>query len=218
VRAIVNDGVRKFMDVQKQVIEKFDRGELDQKAAQLEIEHFWAGALRRAGDRRRRRDRLADGGPERRHGHQEQSTAEIIKDLIEEALQAIAGSPQIHLRLAMTEAPGLTGARMLLKRLRNVMARGGAAQLRLDQTVKLIAARWWRKSAPSTCCAPARCWSCSPPKGLKKEAVHKTRLRVGEGLVGDIASHARPWRLADAQHHPQFAYRPGNRRRAVSSR
>ena len=45
-------------------------------------------------------------------------------------------------------------------------------------------------------------------EGLKKEAVHKTRLRVGEGLIGDIASHARALALADAQHHPQFAYRP----------
>ena len=57
-------------------------------------------------------------------------------------------------------------------------------------------------------CAPARCWSSSPPKGLKLEAVHETRLRVGEGLVGDIASHARPLALADAQSHPNFAYRP----------
>jgi phosphotransferase system enzyme I (PtsP) len=45
-------------------------------------------------------------------------------------------------------------------------------------------------------------------EGLKLEAVHRTRLRVGEGLVGDIASHARPLALADAQSHPNFAYRP----------
>ena len=38
----------RFMDVQREVIGRVDRGELDQKAAQLEIEHFWAGALRRA--------------------------------------------------------------------------------------------------------------------------------------------------------------------------
>src|SRR5262249_10902217 len=31
---------------------------------------------------------------------------------------------------------------------------------------------------------------------------------VGEGLVGDIAAHARPLALADAQSHPNFAYRP----------
>ncbi|MBY0428435.1 MAG: nitronate monooxygenase [Alphaproteobacteria bacterium] len=48
VRALANDGTRAFMDKQREVIGKFDKGELDQKAAQLEIEHFWAGALRRA--------------------------------------------------------------------------------------------------------------------------------------------------------------------------
>ena len=45
-------------------------------------------------------------------------------------------------------------------------------------------------------------------EGLRPEAVHRTRLRVGEGLVGDIAAHARPLALADAQSHPDFAYRP----------
>jgi enoyl-[acyl-carrier protein] reductase II len=48
VRAIVNKGVEDFMEKQRQVIARFDSGELDQTAAQLEIEHFWAGALRRA--------------------------------------------------------------------------------------------------------------------------------------------------------------------------
>lgn len=48
VRALANDGTRHFMEKQRDVIVRFDKGELDQKAAQLEIEHFWAGALRRA--------------------------------------------------------------------------------------------------------------------------------------------------------------------------
>jgi enoyl-[acyl-carrier protein] reductase II len=48
VRAIVNKGVEEFMDKQREVIARFDAGELDAAAAQLEIEHFWAGALRRA--------------------------------------------------------------------------------------------------------------------------------------------------------------------------
>ena len=94
VRAIVNEGVRKFIEVQKQVIEKFDRGQLDQKAAQLELEHFWAGALRRA---------VIDGDVETGSlmaGQsvgmvtKEQSTAEIIQDLIEEALQALLDRPR----------------------------------------------------------------------------------------------------------------------------
>jgi len=48
VRAITNEGTQKFMQVQREVIDKFNAGSLDQQAAQLEIEHFWAGALKRA--------------------------------------------------------------------------------------------------------------------------------------------------------------------------
>lgn len=48
VRAIQNAATEKFMDMQRQTIARFDAGELDAKEAQLAIEHFWAGALRRA--------------------------------------------------------------------------------------------------------------------------------------------------------------------------
>ena len=48
VRAIVNKGTDEFMETQRSVIEKHNAGELDQQEAQLEIEHFWAGALKRA--------------------------------------------------------------------------------------------------------------------------------------------------------------------------
>src|ERR1700757_5227537 len=48
VRALANPATERFRDVQRDVIDRFNRGELSQKDAQLEIEHFWAGALRRA--------------------------------------------------------------------------------------------------------------------------------------------------------------------------
>lgn len=48
VRALTNDGTQKFMEHQQTVITRFNNGELDQKEAQLEIEHYWAGSLRRA--------------------------------------------------------------------------------------------------------------------------------------------------------------------------
>src|SRR5690606_24043864 len=44
--------------------------------------------------------------------------------------------------------------------------------------------------------------------GLKAEALHHARLMVGEGLVGDIAAHARPLNLAEAREHPNFVYIP----------
>ncbi len=48
----------------------------------------------------------------------------------------------------------------------------------------------------------------SATQGLKRSAVHKTRMKPGEGLVGHVALTARPLNLADAPSHPLFSYRP----------
>lgn len=48
VRALNNKGTEEFMKTQRQVIEKFNAGEVEKLDAQLEIEHFWAGALKKA--------------------------------------------------------------------------------------------------------------------------------------------------------------------------
>ena len=48
VRGLANAGTRRFLEYQAETLARFDSGELDKDAAQLAIEHFWAGALRRA--------------------------------------------------------------------------------------------------------------------------------------------------------------------------
>jgi enoyl-[acyl-carrier protein] reductase II len=48
VRALANAATKRFIETQREVIARFRRGELSQSEAQLAIEHFWAGALRRA--------------------------------------------------------------------------------------------------------------------------------------------------------------------------
>ena len=100
------------------------------------------------------------------------------------------------------------GSRQLLRRLRDVMAGGGTAQERLDKIVRLIA----RDMVAEVCSIYVRragdVLELFATEGLKAEAVHRTRLRVGEGIVGDIAAHSRPTALADAQSHPNFAFRP----------
>jgi len=48
VRAINNKGTERFMEYQREIIQRVNSGELEQKEGQLEIEHFWAGALRKA--------------------------------------------------------------------------------------------------------------------------------------------------------------------------
>ncbi|MBC7637959.1 MAG: GAF domain-containing protein, partial [Acetobacteraceae bacterium] len=45
-------------------------------------------------------------------------------------------------------------------------------------------------------------------EGLDPGAIGRTRLRVGEGIVGLVAATHSPMNLADAQNHPAFAYRP----------
>lgn len=85
VRALQNAASTRFIDFQRQMIKKLDQGEIDLKAAQLEVEHFWGGALRRA---------VIDGDIE--NGSvmagqsvgmvkEEQPTAYIIEELITQA-------------------------------------------------------------------------------------------------------------------------------------
>ncbi len=90
VRALANEATARFRDMQRAVIDRCNRGELSQKEAQLEIEHFWAGALRRA---------VIDGdveGGSLMAGQsvgmvtREQSTADILAELVDQALGVIA--------------------------------------------------------------------------------------------------------------------------------
>jgi enoyl-[acyl-carrier protein] reductase II len=103
VRALANPASEKFRAMQHEVIDRFGRGELSQKAAQLEIEHFWAGALRRA---------VIDGDVETGSlmaGQsvgmvtREQTMAEILGELVEQALAVIAGREE---RRRMRESAG----------------------------------------------------------------------------------------------------------------
>ena len=109
----------------------------------------------------------------------------------------------------MTEAGGnVNGTRRLLRRLRDVMAGSGTAQERLDRIVRIIAAEMVAEVCSAYVMRAGEVLELFATEGLRPEAVHRTRLRVGEGLVGAIAATARPLALADAQSHPDFAYRP----------
>lgn len=108
----------------------------------------------------------------------------------------------------MADTTNWVGSRLLLRRLRDVMAGGGEAQQRLDHVVGIIARDMVAEVCSIYLLRPGDILELFATEGLLKTAVHRTRLRVGEGLVGDVAAHARPLALSDAQAHPQFAYRP----------
>lgn len=99
-------------------------------------------------------------------------------------------------------------ARRLLARLRDVMAGGGTAQDRLDKIVRAIAESLRAEVCSCYVMRAGEVLELFATEGLKQTAVHQTRLRVGEGLVGEVAAHGRSVALADAWSHPSFAYRP----------
>jgi len=102
----------------------------------------------------------------------------------------------------------LGGPRVLLRRLREVMAEPVSAQERLDKIVVLIAANMVAEVCSVYVLRVDGTLELYATEGLKREAVHQTVLRQDEGLVGLVASEANPINLSEAQAHPAFSYRP----------
>jgi phosphotransferase system, enzyme I, PtsP len=101
-----------------------------------------------------------------------------------------------------------TESRKLLRRLRDTLRAPGAGQERLDRITHLIA-------------DSMRCEVCSiylfrddetlelcSTEGLKKDSVHQTRMRLGEGLVGRVAKSSAPINTANAPAEKGFRYMP----------
>src|SRR6476659_10268625 len=102
----------------------------------------------------------------------------------------------------------LGGPRVLLRRLREVMAEQVSAQERLDKIVVLIAANMVAEVCSVYVLRVDGTLELYATEGLKREAVHRTVMRQDEGLVGLVASEANPVNLSEAQTHPAFSFRP----------
>ncbi len=102
----------------------------------------------------------------------------------------------------------LGGPRLLLRRLREVMAEPVNAQARLDKIVIHIAANMVAEVCSVYVLRADGRLELYATEGLNYEAVHLTTMRKGEGLVGLIAETAEALALSDAQQHPAFSYRP----------
>jgi phosphotransferase system enzyme I (PtsP) len=98
-------------------------------------------------------------------------------------------------------------AREILTGLHEIMAKRGSAQAKLDKVVDLIADAM-QSEVCSIYLLRDNALELSATHGLRQEAVHVTRLSMGEGLVGTIAEEGRVLNLAEAASHPSFAYRP----------
>ncbi len=99
-------------------------------------------------------------------------------------------------------------SRVLLKRLRDTLAEAGAGQERLDRITQIVS----ESLAAEVCSIYLKTQSDTlelfATTGLKQSAVHQTRMRLREGLVGRIADTARPVATDDAPRAVGFQYRP----------
>ena len=100
------------------------------------------------------------------------------------------------------------GPRVLLKRLRELMAEPLEPQERLDRIVRQIASNMVAEVCSVYVLRSDGVLELYATEGLNREAVHLAQLKMGQGLVGTIAASAAPLNLSDAQSHPAFRYLP----------
>ena len=100
------------------------------------------------------------------------------------------------------------GPRLLLRRLRELMAEPLEPQARLDRIVHHIAQNMVAEVCSLYVLRADSVLELYATEGLNPGSVHQAQLRLGQGLVGTIAASARPLNLSDAQKHPAFAYLP----------
>ena len=100
------------------------------------------------------------------------------------------------------------GPRSLLRQIVDTMAGSAPPQAKLNMVVRTIA----NSMVAEVCSLYLRRASAElelfATEGLDPGAVHVTRMKPGEGLVGEIMRLGRPLNLSDAPNHPAFSYRP----------
>src|SRR6185436_1833006 len=115
-------------------------------------------------------------------------------------MQRRADEPRV-----MTSEPAL---RVIMRRLREIMSEPGDGQARLDKIVKQIAGVMVTEVCSIYLKRQDGSLELFASEGLNPGAVHTTRMKRGEGLVGRCAELAVPINEPDAQNHPAFSYRP----------
>jgi phosphotransferase system enzyme I (PtsP) len=95
-----------------------------------------------------------------------------------------------------------------LRQIREAMASGGPAQVRLNMVVRIIAQSMVAEVCSIYLRRSTNDLELFATEGLNPSAVHNTTLKPGEGLVGEIMRLGRPLNLSDAPNNPNFSYRP----------
>jgi len=111
----------------------------------------------------------------------------------------------------------LSQPRHLMSQLRDIMAGIGHAEDKLNQIVQLVSGHLQADVCSCYVLRENQSLELFATIGLEQSAVHKIKLKIGEGLVGNIAAHACPLSLADARSNPNFVYFPETGEEAYAS-
>ena len=108
-------------------------------------------------------------------------------------------------------------SRVLLKRLKEALAEEGEGQKRLDRLTHLIANSMDTEVCSVYLLVDNKTLELCATEGLDPASVHKTRLRIGEGLVGLVARDAKPINTDNAPSEVGFRFMPETREERYSS-
>lgn len=101
-----------------------------------------------------------------------------------------------------------SGSRRLLGRLKQALAEPAEGQERLDRITRLIAEEMATPVCSIYLFRDEDTLELCATEGLNREAVHKTRMRMGEGLVGRVAASTKPINTGNAPSEAGFRYMP----------
>lgn len=106
------------------------------------------------------------------------------------------------------QSPAINQAMDILRLLRKITEGQDTISVKLDKIVTLIAEQMQADACACYVIVDDNYLELFASKGFKPDASHKVSLRIGEGLVGDVALNNRSLYVSDAWAHPKFSYKP----------
>lgn len=106
------------------------------------------------------------------------------------------------------KSPAITQAMGILRLLRQITEGPDAISVKLDKIISMIVEQMQADAGACYLVVDDNYLELFASYGFNQNITHKINLRVGEGLVGDVAANRRPLTVEDAWKHPKFSYKP----------